>query len=154
MSLCWSFATMTPIRATFIYKTVYIFFLGDAANLRWMSNIGAFLFLQSIIRPMAQMKKDVLSATLAKYIDQYIQFIVSYWDHMASHWFIWYLTDCWTGSYYLERHWLVDNWILMNKLHRNLDEKKIVFILKCAFQNIICRMLAILSKSKDVKCCH
>ena len=40
--------------------------------------------------------------------------------------------------------WHIDNWIHANKFHWNLNQNEAIFILEKAFENLVCKKVAIL----------
>ena len=54
-------------------------------------------------------------------------------------------------SHYLKHCWGIVNWTLMNKLQWNLYQSTKLFIHKNASGNIVCKMVAILSRGRWVK---
>ena len=53
-------------------------------------------------------------------------------------------------SHYLNQCWNIVNWTLRNKPQWNFDQHSYIFIKKNAFENLICKMAAILSQPECV----
>ena len=64
--------------------------------------------------------------------------------------FSWWLVPCFTPSYYLNQCWLAINWTPSNKPLWSFNQNTIIFSLKNAFENVVCKILAILFRPKCV----
>ena len=64
------------------------------------------------------------------------QVIIS-WKPTALPWLI----ACSVPSHYLNQCWLIVNWTLRNKLHRNSNKSTQLFIHENEFENVVCKMV-------------
>ena len=70
--------------------------------------------------------------------------------YFIHRWFRWWL-DTWSApSHYLNQHWNIVNWTLRNKLQWNFNWNSYTFIKKNAFENVVWKMVAILSRPQCV----
>ena len=58
---------------------------------------------------------------------------------------------CMAPSHYLNQHWVIFYWTLRNKLQWNCNQSLKLFIRENASENIICELVAILSRGRWVK---
>ena len=68
----------------------------------------------------------------------------------GQHWFRYWLVAYLAPSHYLNQCWVLVNWTLRNKLQRNFNQNTKLFIHKSASENIVCEMVAILSRGRWV----
>ena len=57
-------------------------------------------------------------------------------------------------SHYLNRCWDIVNWTIRNKFQWNFNRYSYIFIHENAFENVVCEMASILSRSQCVKKAH
>ena len=69
-----------------------------------------------------------------------------YVTNVGHHWFRYWLVTCLAPSHYLNQCWNIANCTRSNKLHWNLNQNSYIFIQENAFENVICKMAAILSR--------
>ena len=75
-------------------------------------------------------------------------YMLQYTNH---HWF-WQWLVAWMGpSHYLNQCWNIVDWTLRNKLQWNLNQNSHIFIQENAFEKVIWKMAAILSRPLCVK---
>ena len=67
------------------------------------------------------------------------------------HWFRKWLVAWSVPSHYQNQCWNIDNWNLRNKLQWNLKWNSYIFIQENAFENVVWKMAAILSRPQCVK---
>ena len=67
---------------------------------------------------------------------------------LDQHWSRWWLVAFSAPSHYLNQYWTIVNWTLRSKLQWNQNAK--LFIHENAYENIVCKMVAILSKGRWV----
>ena len=72
------------------------------------------------------------------------------WCIYASDWFRQWLVAWTAPSHYLNQCWNIVNWTLRNKLQWNLNRNKYIFIQQNAFENVVWKLLAILSRPQCV----
>ena len=72
-------------------------------------------------------------------------------SELGQHWFGQCLDACSAPSHYLNLCWLIVNWTLRNKLLWNLSSTLNFFIHGNALENVICGLVAILSRGRWVK---
>ena len=70
---------------------------------------------------------------------------------LSKHWSRKWLVACSVPSPYLNQCWLIVNGTLGNKPQGNLNQNKNLFIHENAFKNVVCEMVAILSRGRWVK---
>ena len=70
---------------------------------------------------------------------------------LGQHWFRQWLVACSAPSHYWNQCWLIVNWTLWNKLLWNLNRNTKPFIHENAFENVVCKMAAILSWGRWIK---
>ena len=69
---------------------------------------------------------------------------------ISHHWFRQGLGACLAPSYYLNQCWLIVSWSLGNDIQWNFNQKFNIFIPENVFENVICKMMAILSRPQCV----
>ena len=69
----------------------------------------------------------------------------------GQHWFRYWLVTYPAPSHYLNQCWVFVNWTLRNKLQWNFHQNTKLFIHENASENIVCEMVAILSRGRWVK---
>ena len=62
-----------------------------------------------------------------------------------------WLVAWWARSHYLNQCWNIVKWNCRNKLQWNLQQNSHIFIQENAFENIVCKMAAILSQPQCIK---
>ena len=67
-------------------------------------------------------------------------------QHWFRKWRVAYSVPC----YYLKQSWVVINWILRNTLQWNFNQNTKHFVHKTASENIVCKMVSILSRPQCV----
>ena len=67
------------------------------------------------------------------------------------HWLKQWLVDYLVSSLYLYHCWLLVSWNFSNISHSNMNQNAMIFIQGNVFENIICRMVAILSLPQCAK---
>ena len=67
------------------------------------------------------------------------------------HWFRQWIVTRSVSSHYLNQCWNIVNWTLRNKRHRNFNWKSYIFIEANTFENVVCKIVAILSWPQCVK---
>ena len=72
-------------------------------------------------------------------------------SELGQHWFRSWLVTFSAPSRYLNQCWVIFNWTLRNKLHWNYNQNTKIFIHENAAENIVCEMVAILSRERWVK---
>ena len=76
----------------------------------------------------------------------------AYMRQCTNHyWFRWCLVAWSAPSHYVNQCWNIVNWTLGNKLQCNLNKNLYIFIHENAFENVICKMVSILSRPQCVK---
>ena len=70
---------------------------------------------------------------------------------LGHHCFRQWLGACSAPSHYLNQCWNIVNWTLRNKLQWNLNRNSIIFIQENAFENVVWKMAAILTRPQCVK---
>ena len=68
------------------------------------------------------------------------------------HWFRQWLVTWPAPSDYLNQCWNIVNWTLSNKFQWNLNRNSYIFIQENAFENVVRKMVAILSRLQFVNC--
>ena len=71
-------------------------------------------------------------------------------SELGQHWFRYWLVACSVPSHYLNQNWLIVNWTLRNKLQWNSNQNTKLFIHENAFENVVCKMAAILSRGEEL----
>ena len=69
---------------------------------------------------------------------------------IGQHWFKEWLVAYSAPSHYLNQCWRIVNWTLGDKRQWNLNQNTFFFIHESAFENIVCEMVAILSRGRWV----
>ena len=69
-------------------------------------------------------------------------------SELDQHWFRQWFVTCSTPSYYLKQCWHIVNWTFENKLPWNANRNAKLFIHENAFENVVCKMEAILSRGR------
>ena len=69
---------------------------------------------------------------------------------LENHWFRLWLVAWMAPSHYLNHCWNIVNWTLRNKLRWNFNRNSNIFIQENAFENVVCEMVAILSRPQCV----
>ena len=67
-------------------------------------------------------------------------------SELGQHWFRYLLVTYSAPSHYLNQCWVIANWTLSNKLQWNFNHNSKLFIHENASKNIVCEMVAILSR--------
>ena len=70
---------------------------------------------------------------------------------LGQPYFKYWLVACLAPSHYLNQCWVIVNGTLRNKLQWNFNQSSWIFIHRNAFEDIICKIAAILSQPKYVK---
>ena len=126
----------------------------------------------SEIMTASDMKKQVLRAGTSNYIPQRLRGVIScpcprqmllagtqvpisrltYHSRapeLNHHWFRWWLVACSAPSHHLNQCWIIINWAHRNKLQWNLNQNTQLFIHENASENILCEMVAVLSRGDE-----
>ena len=69
---------------------------------------------------------------------------------VGYHWFRQWLVACSAPSHYLNKCWIIVNWTLVNIFQWNFNQNTTFFIDKNAFDNVVWKMSAILSRPQCV----
>ena len=69
---------------------------------------------------------------------------------IKHHWFRWWLVAWTAPSHYLKQCWIIVNWTLRSKLQWNFSRNSNIFIEENPFQNVVWKMVAILSRPQCV----
>ena len=65
-----------------------------------------------------------------------------------QHWFRYWLVAYSSPSHYLNQWWVIVNWTPVNKLQWNSNQNTKFFINENRFENVVCEMVAILSRGR------
>ena len=72
----------------------------------------------------------------------------------GQYWFRWWLVTYSVPSHYLHQFWFIVNWELGNKFQLNFNPNSYIFIQENAFENVICKIVAIWSRWRWIKHTH
>ena len=71
-------------------------------------------------------------------------------SELGQHWFRKWLVACSAPNHYLNQCCLIVNWTLRNKFQWNFNKNSEVFIHENSLENVICKMVNILSRGRWV----
>ena len=71
-----------------------------------------------------------------------------YVSKLGCRWFSLWNVTCWAPSHYLNHPWIIVDLNLGNKFQWNLNLNTIIFIQEIEFENVVCKMVAIIKEYK------